>query len=585
MCGIVGYVGKSPAAEKIYNGLLRLEYRGYDSAGIACRDCGGTHIIKSAGKVSCLEDRLCKLSGNCGIGHTRWATHGAPDDKNAHPHRAGRFTIVHNGIIENYAALKEQLINNGATFESETDSEVIAMLLERNFTGNLIGTLDKVCQMLKGSYALLVICPFFDGFAVAKRKSPVILGCGGDGCYAASDLPALAGICGEVCALDDGDYALVSAQGIDIFDKNLKPAFRPYFINYAKPQKLGLDGCPHYMLKEIREVPAAVADTCAYFPPAAQKLKAFVKGANRFILSGCGTAYHAALAGARYIESFARVPCIVCLAGEFRYSDPIIYDGDVFIAVSQSGETADTVGAAELARERGARVIAVTNAPYSALTRTAGLTVPVVAGFEVCVAATKSYAGQIAALYLIARAVAGLEGLGGLEDMPEILSREIADMDICSIAEECARARETYFIGRNVDYTVALEGSLKLKEVSYVASEGYAAGELKHGALALVDGSVAAVAIICDKALADKSCNAVEQILSRGGNAVVLTNVDGVAEKFKNRAKILKLPKCESYLSPLAAGVAVQMIAYRAATLLGRDPDKPRNLAKSVTVE
>lgn len=589
MCGIIGYAGGGNAAEVIYEGLKRLEYRGYDSAGAAVLSDGVISAVKRSGRVEKLESDLKRMTGGVGIGHTRWATHGKPSDSNAHPHSAGSVCIVHNGIIENYASIKAQLESRGHTFFSETDSEAAARLLDENFKGDILSALKKTADMLEGSYALLAIYKGGECIAVAKRKSPVIIGFGDGENFCASDEPALAGKCSYICSLEDGDFAIITKSEVKIYDWRLEPAERKKRPNTAVSASLDLGGFPHYMIKEIHEAPASIKNTAAAFCDVEERLKRAFAGVNRIILTGCGTAYHAGLAGKRFFERFARVPAEVENAGEFRYKDPVIRDGTAVVAISQSGETADTIEAAQLALSRGAKVIAVTNAPYSALTRIANVSVPICAGSEICVAATKSYSGQITALYLTALAFAGESADGEnalkLAHMPELCRETIESININAVAQMCARAKGVYFLGRDLDCAVASEGSLKLKEVSYIPGEGYPAGELKHGTLALIDGDTVSIFLICDEELAGKCENAVEQVLSRGGKAAVITCFDSVAERLLCRAKVVKLPACDKFLSPLVTAAAVQLLAYRTAVLLGRDPDKPRNLAKSVTVE
>ncbi len=587
MCGIVGYCGKRNAAEIIYKGLKQLEYRGYDSAGIAVVSDGKISAVKKQGRVANIEAEAKTLCGHVGIGHTRWATHGKPSDENAHPHSAGRFTLAHNGIIENYDELKSEFLSE-EKFLSDTDSEVIVKLLDKFYSGDILAAVKKVTDMLIGSYALVIMCADFDWLIVTKRANPAIIGYGSDGNFAASDAPALAGYCKEITVLQDGDIALLTSDGASIFDCNLQGVIRERLVNLAEPASLELGGCPHYMLKEIREVPASVERTYLAYALAESRIKQILKGVKRVILTGCGTAYNSGLIAKRYIESFACIPAEAEIAGEFRYKNPIITGDTVVIAVSQSGETADTVEAAKLARSMGAKVIAVTNAPYSELTRQADAVVPVEAGSEICVAATKSYTGQITALYLLANTLAGndlSEAVGRLSVMPKLCGEMIECGGIDAIADMCARSSGVYFLGRDIDYAVALEGSLKLKEVSYVPSEGYPAGELKHGTLALMDIKAVAVVIITNEQLAGKSENAVEQVLSRHGKVAVISNVDGIEKRLQDRAEVIKIPECDKYLSPLLTAVAVQLLAYKTALLLERDPDKPRNLAKSVTVE
>lgn len=584
MCGIVGFAGARRASDIIYNGLKQLEYRGYDSAGIATLSDGKISSFKRRGRVSVLESEIEKLGGFTGIGHTRWATHGKPSDENAHPHVFGKFAIVHNGIIENYAELKEKYFGK-VKFNSDTDSEIIVRLLDKFYGGDLVGALKKISLILKGSYAVAVICADFDGIAVLKRNNPAIIGYGDGENFAASDAPALAGLCREISVLDDGDIALITKDGVNIFDENLQGVVRERLVNLATPASLDLGGCPHYMLKEIREVPASVERTRLAYVTVESKVKEVLRGVKRVIITGCGTAYNSGLIAKRYIESFVKIPAEAEIAGEFRYKNPVITPETAVIAISQSGETADTVEAAKLAVSCGAKVVAVTNAPYSQLTRIADVVVPVGAGSEICVAATKSYTGQIAALYLIAGTLAGIDGSEKLLKIPKLCEETLEHIDIDTLADMCARSDGVYFLGRDIDYAVALEGSLKLKEISYVPSEGYPAGELKHGTLALIDENAVAVALIFDETLAGKTVCAVEQVLSRGGKAAVITNVESVKKALLGRALVLETCACGKFLSPLVSAIAVQKLAYETAVILGRDPDKPRNLAKSVTVE
>ncbi|MDE7440319.1 MAG: glutamine--fructose-6-phosphate transaminase (isomerizing) [Clostridia bacterium] len=587
MCGIVGITGVEGAAGAVYKRLKLLEYRGYDSAGIASLSDGGFSLCKRRGRVYSLGGDIKHLHGKTAIGHTRWATHGKPSDENAHPHIFGKFAVVHNGIIENYAHLKDKYFS-GVEFNSETDSEVAVRLLQHFYDGDILSAVKKTVKLLVGSFALVIMCSDFDGIIVAKNKNPAIIGYGVGANYCASDAPALAGLCSEITVLSDGDIAVLTSDEVTIYDGDLKRVVREKIKNPALASELDLNGCPHYMLKEIREVPQSVTKTCDAYVCTSDKLRKYLKGIERIIITGCGTAYNSGLIGKRYFESFAGIPVEVETAGEFRYKQPIITDKTAVIAISQSGETADTVEAAKLVKNLGGKVIAVTNSPYSELTRIADAVVPVEAGQEICVAATKSYTGQIAALYLLALTVAGkdvADGAKKLYSVSELTKNLIEHTDIGSLADMCARSDGVYFLGRDLDYAVATEGSLKLKEISYIPSEGYPAGELKHGTLALIDIRTTSVVIITDKSLAPKSENAVEQILSRRGKVAVITNLKDVAEELKEKALILEIPECDKYLSPILSAVIVQLLAYKTSLLLCRDPDKPRNLAKSVTVE
>ena len=589
MCGIIGYIGGKNAAEIVYEGLVNLEYRGYDSAGMALKVGSKTEIFKKQGRVEKLLPLLSGIKSDTGIGHTRWATHGKPSNENAHPHTYGKIAVVHNGIIENYGILRGQLENSGEKFSSSTDSEVIAHLISMHFNGNLLEAVSKTVKMLEGSYALIVMCEGVEEIVAAKYKSPLIIGLGYGENYCASDEPALAGKCPGICVLEDNDIAVLTKSNVSVYDGNLNKIIRKNTLNLAVPAVFDLGNCPHYMLKELREVPASIKNTASAFFDVSESFKNVIAGAERIIVLGCGTAYHAGLLGKRYIESFARIPVEAENAGEFRYKNPVITAGTVVFAVSQSGETADTLEAAKLAKSLGAKVVAVTNSPHSQLSRLADFVLPVVAGSEICVAATKSYTGQITALYLAALQLAGIEIFGDYARNLSICAGQCKNLcqklNIETLAHMCAQSSGVYFIGRDLDYAIALEGSLKLKEVTYIPGEGYPAGELKHGTLALIDGKTLTVVIITDEALAGKCANAVNEVVTRGGKAAVITNVASAAEELKGQAEIILLPECEKYLSPLLSAVAVQMLAYRTAVILGRNPDKPRNLAKSVTVE
>lgn len=589
MCGIIGCIGVKNAPEVIYEGLKRLEYRGYDSAGCAFLTGGKITVVKKEGRVEKLLPAIKKISSDTGIGHTRWATHGLPSDENAHPHSCGGISIVHNGIIENYIQLKEDLILNGDKFLSDTDSEVVAHLIARNYAGDLVKALYETAKLLKGSYALMAICESENKIVVAKNKSPVILGLGDCKYFCASDEPALAGLAEKICILEDGDIAELTADGIKIYDENLNAVNREILPNLAVCQSLGLDGCPHYMLKELREVPMSVEATYKAFKTVASRLSNSLHGITRIIITGCGTAYHASLIGKRYFESFARVPVECETAGELRYKNPIMDSNTAVFAVSQSGETADTVEVARLAISMGAKVIAVTNSRLSQLTRLATVVVPVASGPEICVCATKSYTGQITALYLSALTLAGESPDGeraeALLKIPPMCRSALESLDMRSLAHICASSTGVYFMGRDIDYAVALEGSLKLKEITYIPGAGYPSAELKHGTLALIDVNTTSIFIITDESLAGKSENAVEQVLSRGGKVAVITTIKEVKERLSNKLQVISLPECDKYLSPLVTAVAIQTLAYKTAVVLKRDPDKPRNLAKSVTVE
>ena len=595
MCGIIGCTGVKCASEILYKGLEDLEYRGYDSAGIAVLEGGRITAVKKKGRVYALKRAAEQLCGTSGIGHTRWATHGRPSDENAHPHTYGGFSVVHNGIIENYAELKEELIAEGHTFSSQTDSEVVVHLLSKYYRGDLKEAVLAAVRRLKGAFALCILCSRYEGFVAVKYRNPIIVGAGGEALYAASDMPALAGLAESVAVLRDGQIAFASDGKISFCNFSGEPESLTFSPVPAAARGARLCGFPHYMIKEINEIPAAVKNTVHAFTEAkcfsvisrAAKKRG---GFKDILLCGCGTAYHSALAAAYFAEDILGVPARAETAGEFRYRKSAAGAGTLFVAVSQSGETADTVEAARAAKEAGAFVLAVTNVPYSALTGIADAVVPVRAGTEVCVAATKSYCGQVAALALV---IASLKGgsvyprmIEELKDIESKCAAAISDCGVEAAARACASSSGVYFIGRGIDYPVALEGSLKLKEVSYVPGEGYPAGELKHGTIALIDGGTLTVAVITDRKLGEKTASAVEQIYSRGGRAAVVCASGCAPKTLLERAEFfIEIPSCKSCLSPIVSVIPLQLIAYRTAVILGRDPDKPRNLAKSVTVE
>lgn len=588
MCGIVGYVGAGRAAEILYRGLIKLEYRGYDSAGISTLSGGVIRTAKHGGRVSALAEDLGRLEGCTGIGHTRWATHGEANDVNAHPHCAGAFSVVHNGMIENYAELKEELLSEGAVFSSQTDSEVIVRLLAKYDDGDALAAVRRTVARLKGSFAIAVLCAHFEGLIAVRYKSPVIVGYGAGENFLASDVPALIGKAEKISVLDDGDIAVIRAESVVIYGKDGSAVKRAAMPVPLRDEDELLD-CPHYMLKEMRENARTVRRTVTEFREKVnrRRLRKALRSADAVVLVGCGTAYNSALAAMRLFRRALRCRCTAEIASELRYDPPEITPDTLVIAVSQSGETADTVEAAAMLRERGATVVAVTNAGYSAVTRVAHLVVPVCAGNELCVAATKSYIGQLACFHLMAALACGADREGALSAVADKIQTVLTDSrQAADVARLCAQSAAVFFLGRATDYDVAVEGSLKLKEVSYIFSDAYPAGELKHGTLALVDERTLAVVVICDGRIAEKSENAVEQVLSRRGKVAVVTTLPCVAERVKDKAEaVWLLPECPAELSPFLSATAMQMIAYHAALDLGRDPDKPRNLAKSVTVE
>lgn len=588
MCGIVGYAGKGRAAPVLIEGLKRLEYRGYDSAGIAV--LGETlTVVKRKGRVEALAAEAKKLSGGLGIAHTRWATHGEPSERNAHPHRYGGVAVVHNGIIENASLLRAECEARGEVFSSETDSEVIAHLIAAAYRGDLLQAVQKAARRLEGSYAIAVLAEGERVIVAARRKSPLLVG-RGEGSVLASDLPAIAPLANEVYSLKEGGFALLTEDQVCLFDEELRE-WEEKPIAFGKVEgDGGKGGYPHYMRKEIAEDPAAIANSIADLTADSRFFDISIVLCQTYYIQivACGTAYHSGIAAKYAIEALSRVPVEVDIASEYRYRDPIVPKGTLVIAVSQSGETADTLAAAALAKERGAKVLALTNVPYSSLTALADFVLLTHAGRETAVAATKSFCAQLASLYSIAAALAALKGRSApsLVPFPALCEDALSRSQKVKVwARALCRKKSVYFIGRGADYAVAIEGSLKLKEVSYLASEGYPAGELKHGTLALVGEDAPVVALLSDARLAEKTMNAVHEVRSRGARVFLITTLPSCAEGVLPEEDVLLLSACEAVFSPLCTVVPLQLLAYETAVLLGHDPDKPRNLAKSVTVE
>ena len=587
MCGIVGYVGNRRAAPLLLGALKKLEYRGYDSAGIALLT-DEIAVKKCTGSVSGLSGAL-QMAGTCGIGHTRWATHGAPSEQNAHPHVWKRFAVVHNGIIENYKTLRAECEQRGETFYSETDSEVIAHLLEFYFQGDLIAALQRVCSRLSGSYALAVICTKCPGtVALARMRSPLVVGVGG-GVWCASDMPAIAAKNRTYYTLADGEFALLSARAV-FYDGEGR-------VIQKKPAACDAEDCipvkkgyRHYMRKEIGETASVLENRSrmlrAWTSPAVRQA---LGEARRLSFVACGTAYHACLAAKCAFEALARVPCSVTVASEYRYADPILEKGELVIAVSQSGETADTIAAAELAKQRGAGVLAVVNVTDSTLAEMADHVLSVEAGREIAVAATKSFNAQLMLLYSLAATLAEAKGKRGygdlLKELPSLASQTVSVGEgVRAWVAYFMSASSVYFIGRGADHVAALEGSLKLKEITYIPSEGYPAGELKHGTLALVEQGTPVVAVLTSERLAQKTMNAVHEVYARGARVFLVTSL---AEQARSRelTGAVVIPECGEIFSPMLSVIPLQLLAYYVSVARGINPDRPRNLAKSVTVE
>ncbi len=592
MCGIVGYVGKNNSVPLLLDGLKRLEYRGYDSAGIAYFDGNGVATVKKQGRVAVLADACKNLVGGVGIGHTRWATHGAPTDLNAHPHTYKKFTVVHNGIIENFEILKKNL--QGEIFISETDTEVIAHLLQRNYCGDLLGAISSAVKELSGSFALAVLCSDFpDTVALARRGNPVLAGRGKNEFFIASDAAALAGKVKNAYRLPDDCFALVGDKKISFFNRKLNPIkLKPFPV-----ESDGGNGAAFpdesFMLKEIFEIPRTLSDTAKNFR-SDKKIAAFAKrlaAAKKVFAVGCGTAFYSTLVGKKLFEKLLGLPFETEIASEFRYKNPLINQNDIFFAVTQSGETADTIAAAKLAKEKGAYVAVITNVKTSSITGLADIVIPTVSGAEIGVAATKSYVGQLAVFMLLAGETLSLKGSplaqklkSDFDKLPDLAEKTLKCAPfIKDLAEKLKNSPGVFYIGRGMDYAVALEAALKLKEIAYLHCEGYAAGELKHGTFALIDENTLVTAIITQKNVAEKTLNAVHEVKARGAKVLLVTSLEGI--KTNAADFVLNLPDADENLAPVLAVIPAQLYAYYVSRLKGLDPDKPRNLAKSVTVE
>ena len=606
MCGIVGYVGKRNAQDVLLDGLEKLEYRGYDSAGVALALEGGIRVVKSKGRLAELRKRLAVEAlarSGCGIGHTRWATHGEPSDVNSHPHSTPRVSIVHNGIIENYGVLKERLMAKGYTFESETDTEVLVKLIDSCYEGEPLKALRAALAMVRGSYALAVLFRDFpDTLFAVKRESPLIVGWGEEENFIASDIPALLKYTRRYSVLEEGDMAVVNADGIRFYNEFAEPVEREVLTANWDQEAAEKGGYPHFMLKEINEQPAAITATVS--PRVENGLPDLrvpeltderLRRIGTVYLVGCGTAMHAGMVGKAAIEALARVPAQVEIASEFRYRNPILRPEDLVIIISQSGETSDTLAALKLAKSRGVPVLAIVNVVGSSIARAADYVMYTYAGPEIAVASTKAYMVQMCVLYLFALRLAYARGMqtdaeirrltAELLRAGEVIKPRLADCEqIKYLASRFVNTQSCFFIGRGFDYSLSLEGSLKLKEISYVHSDAYAAGELKHGTISLVTDGVPVIALATQKQVYEKTISNAKETKSRGAKVLLFTTrdavvPDGVADY------VVRLDDYDDLLMPLQLIVPLQLFAYYMAVLRGCDVDKPRNLAKSVTVE
>ena len=606
MCGIVCYNGKANAREIIMDGLERLEYRGYDSAGISLIDEGQIKTVKKSGKVKVLKDELSKnpIEGNIGIGHIRWATHGGPSDINSHPHLSnnGKISVVHNGIIENYNELKENLKKEGYTFKSDTDTEVIAFLIEKYYQGDILEAVKKAKNDLRGSFALGILCQDeSDRLIVLREESPLVLGITDEGILAASDLPSIIKYTKDVIYLENGDLVDIKGESFTIYDRNFQKVQRKVSkvdFSFEDSTKEGFD---HFMIKEIFDQPKAISDTIR-FKMTGDRIdfkensfsKEEIEKFNKIYIIACGTAYHAGLVGAYALEKFAKIPVICDIASEFRYNDPFIDENTLIILVSQSGETADTLAALRLGKKNGAKTLVLTNVVASSLDREADKTIYCYAGPEIAVASTKAYTTQIISLYMLALDFSLKLGTIGEEKYKEIISemkkipekiKEILDdgEKIKAYANEIKDCDSMFYIGRGLDYKSVIEGSLKLKEVSYIHSEALAAGELKHGTIALIEEGTPVVVVASQENIMEKTISNVKEIISRGANIFSISKKDDHLKEISNFN--FELPQTIDPLYPVLSVIPQQILAYYVSCAKGLDVDEPRNLAKSVTVE
>ena len=612
MCGIVGYIGTKKASTILINGLLKLEYRGYDSAGIATIENTGILVVKDKGRVNNLYnfEEINSLEGTVGIAHTRWATHGKPSKENSHPHMDmdEMFAAVHNGIIENYNEIKQDLVSKGYTFKSQTDTEVIPNLLnyyykkdENNDEKKFLRAVKKTCMDLKGSFAIEIISKDNpDKMIVVRKDSPLVIGMGIDECYIASDIPAILSYTKDFYLLNDFEFVEIENGKATIYDKDLNKIEKQITKIEWDSSSAEKDGYEHFMLKEIYEQPVSIRETIGARLNSSKVefdelkfTKEYIESLNKICIVACGTAMHAGLATKKTFEEFCHIPVEVDIASEFRYRDPIIDEKTLVIFISQSGETADTIAALKLAKAKGARTLALSNVIGSSITREADYFVYTHAGPEIAVASTKAYTSQITLLTIIAMyfgEILGRVDREKIEDLkkalleiPSKVSETLKDISkIEEFAKKVYQEKDMFFLGRGVDYAVSLEGSLKLKEISYIHSEAYASGELKHGPIALIDMGTTVIGIVTEPNLMEKSISNLQEVITRGAKVLLITNKDMENKGFES---IIKIPETNRLISPILSVIPMQLLSYYIAKDKGLDVDKPRNLAKSVTVE
>ena len=607
MCGIIGIVGKSDVAERLVDGLKRMEYRGYDSSGICTLDGGQLVRRRAEGKLGNLVNVLARdpAAGMVGIAHTRWATHGAPTAANAHPHATPQLALVHNGIIENFRQLKEGLTARGRTFESETDTEVVAHLVSEQVEAGLSpqDAVKAVLPTLRGAFALAIAFKSRPDMLIGARLgSPLVVGFGDGETYLGSDALALAPLTQQITYLEEGDWVIITSSGAEIFDKDNQPVTRAVVNSGATAAAIEKGNYRHFMQKEIFEQPTVVAQTLnSYIRQVDQSvaLPQFdfdLSTINRVTIVACGTSYYAGMVAKYWLETFARLPADIDFASEFRYRDPVLEPGGLALFISQSGETADTLAALRHCKEHGQTIAVVVNVPTSSMAREADLLLPTHAGPEIGVASTKAFTCQLAVLAALAAHLAVVRGkfdraeeaevVRHLIEAPAALNAALAhDDDIAAMAHLIAPARDVLYLGRGPDYPLALEGALKLKEISYIHAEGYASGEMKHGPIALIDEAVPVIVLAPSGPLFEKTVSNMQEVRARGGKVVLISDAEGLAEAGEGCLATIEMPKVHPLIAPLVYSVPVQLLAYHVACIKGTDVDQPRNLAKSVTVE
>ena len=606
MCGIVGYIGERDCTEVLLNSLSKLEYRGYDSAGIAVFENGNITVEKSKGELANLRKKIEEdhnPDGHCGIGHTRWATHGEPSDINSHPHGSKRVSIVHNGIIENYKDIKKFLIGKGYSFISETDTETVAKLLDYYYEGDPIDAIIKTLNDIRGAYALGILFKDFPDKIFAVRKdSPLIIGVGDEENFIASDVPAILQYTRKYYLLEENEIATIKADRVEFCDIHKQEIVKEVKVSDLDMDAAEKGGYEHFMLKEIHEQPTAVKTTIAPrivngMPDLSEcgLTDEMLKNYRKIFVVACGTACHAGMVGKYVIEKLARTEVTVDIASEFRYRDPIVTPEDLVIVISQSGETADTKAALKLAKERGAKVLAIVNVKGSSIAREADMVLYTHAGPEISVASTKAFSVQMAVMYLLAFEMAYAKGCidkeecmrltKELSDIPDVIEETMKCADRCQyVASKLVTATSLLYIGRGLDYTLSMEGSLKLKEISYIHSESYAAGELKHGTISLVTDQMPVISVATQSELLEKMVSNIVEVKSRDAFTITVTK-EGTEFSEGVMDEVIEIPALEDILMPLVTVIPLQLIAYYTTVLKGLNVDKPRNLAKSVTVE